>query len=268
MDPPAPGLVGFPDPVGPIDDRRRGKVRSRDDFEQPADVDIGAIDERQTAANYLAEVVGRNIGCHAHGDAARSVDQEVRDARRKDRGFGLGAVVVGREIDGLLVDIGEQLVGDAGHPHLGVTHGGRRVAVHGTEVALPVDQHVAQGEGLRHAHDGVIDGDIPVGMVFTDDITDHARRFLVRLVPVVAELPHRVEDAPVDGFQAVPRVRQRPAHDYAHRVIHVRLAHLVFDIDRRDFLGELNHQILFTAGLTSAAKCYHNPGRDTEVSDF
>ena len=46
-----------------------------------------------------------------------------------------------REIDGFLVDVGEQLVGDLGQAHFGVAHRRRRIAVDRAEVALPVDQH-------------------------------------------------------------------------------------------------------------------------------
>jgi hypothetical protein len=38
----------------------------------------------------------------------------------------------------------------------------------------------------------------------------------------------------MDRLQAVANVRQRPPDDYAHRVIQVRPAHLVFDIDRNN----------------------------------
>ena len=63
------------------------------------------------------------------------------------------------------------------HPHFGVTHGRGVVAVHRTEVALTVDQHVAHGEILRHPDDGVIHGDVAM-RVFTDYVTDHTGRFL------------------------------------------------------------------------------------------
>ena len=54
-----------------------------------------------------------------------------------------GLVVVGGEVDGVGVDVGEHFAGDAGEAGLGVTHGGGRVAVDGAEVALAVDHGVA-----------------------------------------------------------------------------------------------------------------------------
>ena len=58
--------------------------------------------------------------------------------------FLFAAVVVGAEIDGFLVDVGQHFVGNLGQADFGVTHGGGVVAVHRTEVALAVHQHVAQ----------------------------------------------------------------------------------------------------------------------------
>ena len=46
-----------------------------------------------------------------------------------------------------------------------------------------------------------------------------------------AHLPHRVEHAAVRRLQPVAHVGQRAPDDYAHRVIHVRALHLVFDVD-------------------------------------
>ncbi len=54
------------------------------------------------------------------------------------------AVVVGPQVDRLLVEFAQQRLGGAGELRLGVAVGGRRVAVDGAEVALPVDE--------RHAH--------------------------------------------------------------------------------------------------------------------
>ena len=53
----------------------RGKVRPRYDIEQRGILDRRIVDQRKRRFDDLAEVVRRNIGGHAHGDAARAVDQ-------------------------------------------------------------------------------------------------------------------------------------------------------------------------------------------------
>ncbi len=216
---------------------------------QAGDIDLRVVDQRQTGVGHLGQVVRRNIGGHAHRDAGRAVDQQVGQACRQDLGLTLRLIVVGDEIDRFLVDVGQQLMGDLGHAHFGVTHGRGGVAVDGTEVALAVDQHVAQGEGLGHAHDGVVDRGIAVRVVFTDDVTDHAGRLLVGLVPVVAQLAHGVEHAAVHRLEAVPHIRQGPADDYAHGVIQIGLLHLLLDIDREDLFGKLGHWRAFSLSL-------------------
>ena len=201
----------------------------------------GLLDQGQAGVDHLAQVVRRDVGGHAHRDAGGAVDQQVGEARRQDRGLLLGVVVVRDEVDGVLVQIVQQGVGDARHAHLGVTHGRRRVAVHRTEVALPVDQQVAQGKGLRHAHHGVVDGRVAMGVILTHHVADHAGGLAVGTVPDVALLVHGEQDAPMHGFEPVAHVRQGPAHDHAHGVIQVGLAHLVFQIDRENFSGEIGH---------------------------
>ena len=49
----------------------------------------------------------RDVGRHADGDAARAVDEQVGEARGEHLRFALGAVVIRREIDGVLVEIVE-----------------------------------------------------------------------------------------------------------------------------------------------------------------
>ena len=75
---------------------------------QRLDRQIGVLDQRQRGVDHLAQVVRRNVGRHADGDAARAIDQHVREPRGQDRGFPVLAVVIVLKIDGILFDIGQQ----------------------------------------------------------------------------------------------------------------------------------------------------------------
>src|SRR6266545_3972841 len=68
----------------------------------------------------------------------RPVHQQVREPGGKDRGLLLVPVVVGDEVDGLGLDVAEDLQGDGGQPGLGVAHGGWRVSVDRAEVAVRI----------------------------------------------------------------------------------------------------------------------------------
>jgi len=76
-----------------------------------------------------------------------------------------------------------------------------------------------------------------VRVVFTDNVTDHTRRLLVRLVPVVVQFVHGEQYAPMNRFQAVTHIRQSSADNYAHGVIEVGLFQLVFNVDWQNFFG-------------------------------
>ena len=206
-----------------------------------ASVTSRIVEHREAGVDDFGEVVRRDVGGHAHRDARRAVDQQVREPRRHDRRLGLRFVVVRHEIDGFFFDVGEQLARDARHAHFGVTHGRRRVAVHRAEVALAVDQQVAHGKRLRHAHQRVVHGVVAVRVVLADDVADHAGGLLVGLVPVVTELAHGMQDAPVHGLQAVANIGQRAADDDAHGVVEIRLAHLVFEIHGKNFARDFVH---------------------------
>ena len=221
--------------AGAAEDHGAGReIRPRHDLVQRFDFKFGIVDQRQGRIDDLAEIVRRDVRRHADGDAARAVGEQVRKARGQNLRLALGIVVVVLEVDRVFVDVGEQRESGLRKPHLGVTHRGRRIAVDRAEIALPVDEQDAHGKFLRHTYKRIIDRLVAVRMVFTDDVADDARGFAVRLVGRVAVFVHRKQDAPVHRLQPVAGVRQRAAHDHAHRVIEIAALHLVGDGDGLD----------------------------------
>ena len=207
------------------------EIRAGYDLDEVVDAERGIVDQRDAGVDDLAEIVRRDVGRHADRDAAGAVGEEIREPRRQHHRLALGIVVVRLEIDGVLVDVLEQRIGDLGEAHLGVAHRRGRIAVDRAEIALAVDQRQAHGEILRHAHQRVIDRLVAMGMVFADDVADHAGGLAIRLVPFVAVLVHRIEDAPMHRLEAVARVGQRARHDHAHGVIEIGALHLLDDGD-------------------------------------
>ena len=128
-----------------------GKIRCGDIAHQLLRGHIGLIDQRHTAVDHLAQIMGRNVGGQTHGDAARAVHQQIGIAARQQIGFLLGIIKVQVEIHGVLIDILQHDHGELGHARLGIAHRGGAVAVDGTEVTMAVHQHGAHHEGLRHA---------------------------------------------------------------------------------------------------------------------
>src|SRR5690606_7804989 len=256
------GLVGLDDSRTAIDDAGGGEVRARYVFHQLVDGDIRIGDDRQTAIDHLGQVVRRNIGRHAHGDTTGAVDQQVRHTGGQHFRDLQRAVVVVDPVDGFLVQVRQQFVGQPGHADFGIPHGRCTVAVHRAEVALTVDQQVAQGERLRHAHDGVVYGRVTVRVIFTDHVADHTGRLQIGFIPVVSQFAHGEQHTPVHWLETVTHIWKRPPADHAHRVIEVRLHHLSFDIDWQDFSGQLTHETAFLL-LLATLRCQsaHNAER-------
>ena len=69
-----------------------------------------------------------------------------------------------------------------------------------------------------------------MGMVPAQHVADGGGALAEGLVLGQAVLIHGIEDAPVDGLQAVPHIRQRPAHDDRHGVIDVGVLHLLHQL--------------------------------------
>ena len=198
-------------------------------------IDRRIVDIGQAGIDHFAQIMGRDVGGHAHGDAGRTIDQHIGKARRQHHRLSFAAIVIVLELDRVLVDVFGQRMRDLGAARFGVTHGRGRIAVHRAEIALPVDQGHAHGEILRHAHQGVIDRLVAMGMILAHHVAHDQGRFAIGLVPVAAILVHRIENAAMHGLQTVARIRQRAAHDHAHGVIEIGFFQLVLDRDRRDW---------------------------------
>ena len=223
-------MIGRANALASEDDAAGRKIRSRNDIDQFVDRQPGIFDQRHAGVDDFAEIVRRNVGRHADGDAAGAVDQKVGEFCRQNRGSRLGTIVVGLEIDGVLVDIAEHreraiLVRRASVYRIG----GRRIAIDRAEIALAVDQRQAHGEILRHPDHRVVNRLVAVRMIFTDHVADDARGLDVFLVGRVPLLVHRIQNAAMHRLQAVARIRQRPRHDHAHGVIEVGALHLIED---------------------------------------
>ena len=124
----------------------------------------------------LCKVVGRDIGGHAHGDAAGAVDQQVGEPGGEHLGLLPGLVKVGVPVHSILLNVPQHFIRQLGQPGLGVTVGGGGIAIHGAEVAVAVHQHIPHGEVLGQANQGVVNRLVSVGVVAAQHIAHAGSR--------------------------------------------------------------------------------------------
>ncbi len=232
------GAVHLLDALVADDQRADREVRALDPLEQRVEQllpgRVGVLQRPLHALVDLAQVVRRDVGGHADRDAGRAVDQQVREPGRQDHRLLRAAVVVGREVDGVLVDVAHHLHGERRHLALGVPHGGGGVVARRAEVALAVHQRCAHHPRLREADQGVVDRGVAVRVVLTHDLADDAGALGEAAVGTVAAVVHRVEHATVHRLEAVADVGQGAADDDAHRVVEVGPLHLDLQLDGLD----------------------------------
>ena len=208
-----------------------GKVRAQHELQNFSELSVGIVDQRDGGVDDLGEIVRRNFCGHADGDSVGAVDQKIGNARGKNVGLDLAAVVVIVKVDGLFVEIFQKRCGNLRELGLGVTIGGRRISVDRTEVALTENQRIAHAPGLRQAHERVIHSKVAVRMILAHDLADDAgalARGPVRLQP---HLLHRKKYAAVHGFQAVADVGKGAADDHRHGIVEIGPLHLLFNVD-------------------------------------
>ena len=99
-----PGGVGVDDPLAAHDQPAGGEVGALHEGHQVLRRGLGVVDEVDRGVDHLAEVVRRDVGGHADGDALAAVDQQVREPRREHDRLHLVARVVVDEVDRVLAD--------------------------------------------------------------------------------------------------------------------------------------------------------------------
>jgi hypothetical protein len=77
-------------------------------------------------------------------------------------------------------------------------------------------------------------------------LADNFRRFTIGLVMQQAHRVQAVEDAAVDGLEAVAHIGQRAPDDHAHRVGDVGVLDLLSDFPWDDFLAQRVHRIVLS----------------------
>ena len=134
-----------------------------------------------------------------------------------------GAVVIGPEVHGVLVEAVHERLGGGGEPGFRVSRRRGVVAIDVSEVPLPVHERVADDETLGEAHERVVDRLVAVGMEVPHDVAGDLGGFAERPCRAQLQLAHGEQDSAVDGLQPVAGVGQGAVHDRGKRVLQVPL---------------------------------------------
>ena len=186
LDTAAAGLEIGANRVQPHRETAGREVRSLDVLHQPLDTDLRVVDLSADSVDYLAEVVRRDAGRHAHRDAGAAVDQQVWECGREHGRFLPGLVVVWHPVDRVLVHVVHQRMAKVRQARLGITHRGRRIALDRAEVSLPVDERAAHRPRLGHVHECRVNRRLTMRVVVAAGVT--ANLGALTVVPPRAEV--------------------------------------------------------------------------------
>ena len=186
---------------------------------------VRRLDQMQTGAAQLVDIVGGMLVAMPHGDPGGSAGEQVREGRRQHDRLALGPVVIVAEIDRVLGQPFEQRRRRRGQPSLGIALGRRIVAVDIAGIAPAVDQRVADVEILRQPRQRVaIDRPVAMRMIVAHHFADDLRAFAEGRARIEPEAAHRIEDAPMHRFSPSRGIGQRPVHDRRQRIGQVAVA--------------------------------------------
>ena len=105
---PAAGVVGVADAAAAEDHGPGREVRPGQVLHQVVDGQSRVVDVGRAGVDHFGQVVRRDVGRHAHGNTAGAIDQQVGVGRGQNLRLLPAFVVVGLEVDRVLVDVFEQ----------------------------------------------------------------------------------------------------------------------------------------------------------------
>ena len=106
---------------------------------------------------------------------------------------------------------------------LGVACGSRVIAIDIAEIALAIDQRIADGEVLGQTGQGIVDGLVAMRMQIAHRLADNLGALAVRRLRIEVQPTHGKQDASVNGLQPVAHIRQSTAHDGGQRISKIAL---------------------------------------------
>src|SRR6266478_339638 len=108
----APGLVGGFDAFAAGNVCAGREIRTGHQLHHFFDRRIRFFNQQNGGIHDFAQIVRRNVGSHANGNAAGAVDQKIGNTRRKDEWLFACLIKIGNEVDGFFFKIGENILAD------------------------------------------------------------------------------------------------------------------------------------------------------------
>ena len=121
------GAVRVLDPVAAEDEGTGREVRPLHEAHQVVRLRVRVVEHVDAGVDDLVEVVRRDVRRHPDRNPAAAVDEQVGEPCRQDDGLLVLAVVGVGEVDGVLVDLTDELHRERGETRFGVPLGGRAV---------------------------------------------------------------------------------------------------------------------------------------------
>ena len=237
------GEIGLLYTVRSVYDGGCGEIRALQVFHELIHAAVGVVHAVNDRVDRLAEVVRGYVCRHTDGNADGSVHKQIRKSRRKHRRLLTAVVEVAVHLHDVLVNVAQHFIRYLREPRLGVTVGRGRVAVDRTEVAVALDQRVAEREVLSHSHHRAVNRAVAVRMVSAEHVADRRRGLAEGPVGGQVILVHGPEDSPLARLHAVPDVGPRARSYDGHSVLYERRLDLAVHSDI-DYLLVFKSQIL------------------------
>ena len=156
------------------------EIRSLDVAHQTLDTDRIILHICLDRIRHFSQVMRRDAGRHTYRDSFGTIHQDIRNFDWKNRRFFLRLIKVRHKVDNILVKIPKKnFLCQFLQAGFRITHGCSTISLDGAEISMSVHQSPALFEVLCHNDQSIVNGTVPVRMIFTHCISDNTGTFTI-----------------------------------------------------------------------------------------
>ncbi len=149
---PSTGFKSILYPLIPLDYTSGGEIGTFNILHQLFDSNLIVINIGTNCIYHLRKIMRSHICSHPDSNTGRTIKKQKGCLCREHGGFLQRIIKIVLKINSILLQIFETLLGYFAKTRLCITHCGSRVSINGTEVPLPLYQHIPHIPFLSHPH--------------------------------------------------------------------------------------------------------------------
>ena len=188
----ATSLIGILYALQAHDVSARWEIRSLHPLHQFLAGQFRIVNVCHTGINHFVQIMGRDIRCHTNCNTCSTIDKQIGNLSGHYGRLNQRIIEIRGHIHSFLIQILHHGLAHQTQACLRVTHRSGSIAIHASEVSLPVHKCVPHVPILSHTHQCAINRAVAMRVILSEYLTHDTCTFLIRFVVSISQALHTI----------------------------------------------------------------------------